>query len=163
MTAQEQTVRMCVSCRQRLPSKVLVRLSLDSQGQVTVQPRRPHGRGAYLCPTERCLTRAVKKGGLRRGLRTRAVLPSPKSIALAAASVVGSRLSRIALCRDTQAEQEQLTALLSRLNAALPRLPDTSDDRTTVFAAMGGSCGAEAARQSGRRPKGGPANFHGQS
>ena len=73
--AQDQPIRTCVGCRSRRPQSELLRLALDSRGQVVwdLVRRRP-GRGAWLCPSADCLAAAGKKGRLQRAFRGPAVL-----------------------------------------------------------------------------------------
>lgn len=114
-------IRMCVSCRRRAPQASLIRLAVTDDGAVAVAQLHRRGRGAYVCPSARCLTVAVKKGAVARGLRTHGDVPNPEQIALSTATVVGSRLERIAQCPTASKQREQL----SRLRDAL--LPPTGD------------------------------------
>ncbi len=65
------TLRTCVGCWRRQEQQVLVRISVDSAGEVAVNPRRPHGRSAYLCPSLACLARAWDRQTVSRAFRRR--------------------------------------------------------------------------------------------
>ena len=63
------TLRTCVGCGSKKPKHEMIRVGAEpcwnfSRGQVKLP-----GRGAYTCPTEACLERARKRGGLDRTLR----------------------------------------------------------------------------------------------
>ncbi|MCR4418938.1 MAG: YlxR family protein [Clostridia bacterium] len=61
--------RMCVGCRAKRPKKELVRVVRTPEGQILVDATgKQAGRGAYICPEEACLNRAVKSKALERAL-----------------------------------------------------------------------------------------------
>ena len=66
--------RTCVGCRQREPSKDLLRIvAVGDEGQLRLRPnpaRRLPGRGAHLHPDPACLALAVKRRAFGRALRT---------------------------------------------------------------------------------------------
>ena len=65
-------MRMCVACRQMRPKKELIRIVRTPEGAVTLdRTGRAHGRGAYLCDSIDCLSRAVKTRALDRARETR--------------------------------------------------------------------------------------------
>lgn len=65
-------MRMCVACRQMRPKKELIRVVRTPEGAVTLdRTGRANGRGAYLCDSIDCLSRAVKTRALDRALETR--------------------------------------------------------------------------------------------
>ena len=65
--------RTCVGCRQRAPSKDLLRIvAVGDEGQSRLRPdpaRRLPGRGAHLHPDPACLASAVKRRAFGRALR----------------------------------------------------------------------------------------------
>jgi hypothetical protein len=63
------SLRTCVGCRRRGEQQALVRISLDPAGEVAVDARRFHGRGAYLCPSLACLARAWDRQAFSRAFR----------------------------------------------------------------------------------------------
>ena len=62
--------RTCTGCRQVKNKKDLIRVVRDKEGNVFVDVTgRQNGRGAYICPNEECLEKAVKTRGWKRHLR----------------------------------------------------------------------------------------------
>lgn len=61
--------RMCISCREMKPKKALIRLVRTPQYIVELDPTgKSSGRGAYLCPSEDCLRKALKGKKLEKAL-----------------------------------------------------------------------------------------------
>lgn len=71
--------RMCAGCGRRFDKNQLVRFTVDSrEGRkvlVLDASGEGRGRGAYLCSTEGCLERALKRDGLRRRLGANGIAP----------------------------------------------------------------------------------------
>ena len=62
-------MRMCVACREMKPKKELIRVVRTPEGEVVADlTGRKNGRGAYLCRSEACLSKAVKTRALERAL-----------------------------------------------------------------------------------------------
>ena len=62
--------RTCTGCRQVKNKKDLIRVVRDKEGNVFVDVTgRQNGRGAYNCPNEECLEKAVKNKGLEKTLK----------------------------------------------------------------------------------------------
>lgn len=62
--------RTCTGCRQVKNKKDLIRVVRDKEGNVFVDVTgRQNGRGAYICPNEECLEKAVKNKGLEKALK----------------------------------------------------------------------------------------------
>ena len=62
--------RTCTGCRQVKNKKDLIRVVRDKKGNVFVDVTgRQNGRGAYICPNEECLEKAVKNKGLEKTLK----------------------------------------------------------------------------------------------
>ena len=62
-------MRMCVACREMKPKKELVRVVRTPEGEIVPdETGRKNGRGAYLCRSEACFSRAVKTRALERAL-----------------------------------------------------------------------------------------------
>jgi predicted RNA-binding protein YlxR (DUF448 family) len=60
--------RTCVGCRRVAEQETLIRLVATAAGDILVNPPPGSGRGAYLCPSEACLTAAWKRRVLPRAL-----------------------------------------------------------------------------------------------
>ena len=70
--------RRCIGCGERRPKPELIRIVRSPEGEVSVDlTGKKSGRGAYICRSQQCLTRAVKKGQLARNLEC----PIPDEIA----------------------------------------------------------------------------------
>ena len=71
MKPKKIPMRMCVGCREMKPKKALIRVVRSPEGVVSMDPvgKKP-GRGAYVCRSEACLTRAIKQKQLERQLET---------------------------------------------------------------------------------------------
>ena len=66
-------MRQCLGCREMKPKKELIRVVRSPEGAVSIDFRgKSPGRGAYICPREECLSRAVKSRSLELGLRRQA-------------------------------------------------------------------------------------------
>ncbi len=64
-------IRHCVGCGEAKPKKELVRLAHSKDGQVSLdRTGKAPGRGAYLCHSAACLTKARKKRSLERAFGT---------------------------------------------------------------------------------------------
>jgi hypothetical protein len=62
--------RTCTGCRKVKNKKELIRVVRDKEGDVFVDVTgRQNGRGAYICPDEKCLEKAVKNKGLEKTLK----------------------------------------------------------------------------------------------
>ena len=62
-------VRTCAGCRARRPKDELIRVERGPEGTVCLSEAGFGGRGAYMCPDERCIRRAFESGRLRRVLK----------------------------------------------------------------------------------------------
>lgn len=62
-------MRMCVGCRVMKPKKELLRVVRTPEDEILIDfTGKKSGRGAYVCPDEACLARAVKQRQLDRAL-----------------------------------------------------------------------------------------------
>ncbi len=65
-----EPARTCLGCRRVRPRGVLVRLVRRGDGVVIADPRGSTvGRGAWVCPEEACLERALQRGRLSHAFR----------------------------------------------------------------------------------------------
>lgn len=74
--------RTCVACREKRPAAEMVRLGVFERSLiVTNNKMNPGGRGCYVCPSEKCAEKALRKRLLHKVLRTEIeIIPSVKSI-----------------------------------------------------------------------------------
>ena len=64
-------LRQCLGCREMKPKRELVRVVRAPDGAVSLDFKgKSPGRGAYVCPNEECLKKAVKSRALERALET---------------------------------------------------------------------------------------------
>lgn len=69
--AKKIPLRTCTGCREEKNKKELIRVVRDKEGNVFVDiTGKQNGRGAYICPDEKCLESAIKNKGLERTLKT---------------------------------------------------------------------------------------------
>lgn len=67
--AKKIPLRMCVGCRQMKPKRELLRVVRSPEEEISIDfTGKKSGRGAYVCPDEACLARAVKQRQLERAL-----------------------------------------------------------------------------------------------
>jgi len=61
-------MRMCVGCREMKPKRELVRVVRSQTGIAFDKTGKMAGRGAYICPDQECLNRALKAHTLEKAL-----------------------------------------------------------------------------------------------
>ena len=63
--------RMCVACRTMKSKRELIRLVVNKEGEISLDPtgKKP-GRGAYVCRRRQCLEQSVRSRKLDKGLKT---------------------------------------------------------------------------------------------
>jgi len=65
-------MRVCIGCQEKKPKKELVRIVRTPTGEVVLDSTgKSAGRGAYICPQEECLNRAIKGRRLEKNLQTK--------------------------------------------------------------------------------------------
>ena len=63
-------MRQCMGCRERKEKRELIRVVRGTDGTVSLYfPGTKHGRGAYICPKEECLAKAIRSKALERSLK----------------------------------------------------------------------------------------------
>lgn len=63
-------MRQCVGCGEMKSKKELLRIIRTAEDEVMLDVTgKKNGRGAYICPNETCLKKAVKTKGLERSLK----------------------------------------------------------------------------------------------
>ena len=69
MKVKKVPQRKCVGCNEMKDKKDLVRIVRSPEGDISLDlTGRKNGRGAYVCPNEECITKAVKERRLERAL-----------------------------------------------------------------------------------------------
>lgn len=65
-------MRQCLGCREMKPKRELIRVVKNQSGEISIDPvgKKP-GRGAYICPTDECLGKAVKTRALERAFSSK--------------------------------------------------------------------------------------------
>ena len=69
MKPRKIPMRMCVGCREMKPKKELIRVVKKPTGEIALDSTgKMNGRGAYVCRSQACLTKAIKQKQLDRAL-----------------------------------------------------------------------------------------------
>ncbi len=62
--------RKCIACNSRDAKKSLLRIVKNKDGEIFIDPtNKANGRGAYVCATKECLTKAIKTKALNRAFK----------------------------------------------------------------------------------------------
>lgn len=62
--------RQCVGCGENKNKKDMIRVIKTNEGQIFLdETGKKNGRGAYICKTTECLSKAIKTKGLERSLK----------------------------------------------------------------------------------------------
>jgi len=71
MKPKHVPIRTCVGCRQAKPKKELIRVVRTPQSEIEIDlTGKKSGRGAYLCRSKECLSKAFQGRQLQRALQT---------------------------------------------------------------------------------------------
>lgn len=63
-------MRQCVGCGEMKSKKEMLRVLKTAQGPIVLDVTgKKNGRGAYLCPQQSCLKKAIKSKGLERSFK----------------------------------------------------------------------------------------------
>ncbi|MBR1815454.1 MAG: YlxR family protein [Lachnospiraceae bacterium] len=67
--AKKIPLRQCIGCRESKPKNELIRIIRTPENDICFDKTgRMNGRGAYICPSELCLDKAIKSKGIERAL-----------------------------------------------------------------------------------------------
>ena len=67
MSMKKIPQRQCIGCGEMKGKKEMIRVIKTAEGEILLDATgRKNGRGAYLCPSEECLKKAIKNKGLER-------------------------------------------------------------------------------------------------
>lgn len=62
--------RKCIACQERDNKKKLIRIVKNKDNEIFLDPSgRANGRGAYVCATHECLSKAIKSKALNRAFK----------------------------------------------------------------------------------------------
>jgi uncharacterized protein len=63
-------LRVCIGCQEKMAKKELVRIVRTPEGSIVLDltGKKP-GRGAYICPLQSCLKKAIKGKRLEKNLQ----------------------------------------------------------------------------------------------
>ena len=62
--------RNCIACQDRDNKKKLIRIVKNKDNEIFLDPSgRANGRGAYVCATHECLSKAIKSKALNRAFK----------------------------------------------------------------------------------------------
>ena len=77
MKKMKTPLRKCTSCGEMKNKKEMFRVLKTPEDEIILDATgRKNGRGAYVCPSVDCLTKAVKSRGLERSLK----VPVPEEV-----------------------------------------------------------------------------------
>ncbi|MFZ5975567.1 MAG: RNase P modulator RnpM [Bacillota bacterium] len=72
MKPRKIPMRMCVGCKTMKPKKELYRIVATGENTAVLdKTSKAPGRGAYICPDEGCLQKALKTRALERALQVK--------------------------------------------------------------------------------------------
>lgn len=64
------SVRRCVGCQEMKNKKEMIRVIRTKEGEFLLDATgKKNGRGAYICPSEECLGKAIRSKGLERSFK----------------------------------------------------------------------------------------------
>ena len=62
-------MRQCTGCREMKSKRDMIRVVRSPQGEISLDFKgKSPGRGAYVCPNQDCLKKAIKSRGIERAL-----------------------------------------------------------------------------------------------
>lgn len=63
-------MRQCIGCQEMKSKKEMIRVIKTPDDQICIDATgRKNGRGAYICPKNECLARAIRSKGLERSFK----------------------------------------------------------------------------------------------
>ena len=70
-TARKIPMRRCTGCGEMKNKKEMIRVIKTNENEICIDfTGRKNGRGAYICNSEECFSKAVRNKGLERSLKT---------------------------------------------------------------------------------------------
>ncbi len=63
-------MRKCVGCQEMKSKKEMLRIIRSQEGEFLLDATgKKNGRGAYICPSSECLSKAIRQKGLERSFK----------------------------------------------------------------------------------------------
>ena len=63
-------MRKCVGCQEMKSKKEMLRIIRTQEGEFLLDATgKKNGRGAYICPSSECLSKAIRQKGLERSFK----------------------------------------------------------------------------------------------
>lgn len=70
MTKRKIPLRKCLGCNEQKQKRELIRVVKSKDGDISIDfSGKMHGRGAYICHSDECLTKARKNKSLSRAFK----------------------------------------------------------------------------------------------
>lgn len=70
MSTKKVPLRQCIGCGEMKSKKEMIRILRTESGEIILDATgRKNGRGAYICPSQECMAKAVKSRGLDRSFK----------------------------------------------------------------------------------------------
>ena len=64
-------MRQCIGCRNMVSKNDMIRVIKTAEGEIMIDATgKKNGRGAYICNSKECLSKAIKTRSLERSLKT---------------------------------------------------------------------------------------------
>ena len=77
MANKKIPMRQCIGCGEMKPKKEMLRVIKTAENEIILDTTgRKNGIGAYICPGNECLQKAIKGKGLERSFK----MPIPKEV-----------------------------------------------------------------------------------
>jgi len=105
--------RTCIGCQVKKPKKELIKITLDSKGNIILDKNKQVGRGAYLCKSKsnpkdgrpldekvksKCLEQAIKKNSFKYAFKKKKVKNIKAQISKVKISSNKTKLCKTANC-----------------------------------------------------------------
>lgn len=70
MAVKKIPLRKCIGCGEMKEKKAMIRVIKTPEDEIMIDATgKKNGRGAYICPSSACLSKAIKSKGLERSFK----------------------------------------------------------------------------------------------
>lgn len=70
MAVKKIPLRKCIGCGEMKEKKAMIRVIKTPEDEIIIDATgKKNGRGAYICPSSACLSKAIKSKGLERSFK----------------------------------------------------------------------------------------------